>query len=235
VVIWPGKTLEYVTAQSCRRWPYTLLMNRANRRHQKIVDVETGVVVGYARWTLPELDNNILDNDSVWPDAQVPAVTPDREQEAKADHEAADYDYDRSLDELDGPLDAIMDRLKSEKPYIGKDIVLAIPPWASINHTLLSVLDILAVHPDNWRKGIATMLIDSGIREIETWCLPVDLDILVRAKKAALGVYLKAGFELVEQLVQDASMFGVEGGEYGAYFLKKVMNRGGASRVKDKQ
>jgi hypothetical protein len=69
------------------------------------------------------------------------------------------------------------------------------------------------------------MLLESGIREIETWCLPVDLDILVRAKKAALGVYTRAGFELVDQLVQDASMFGIKDGEYGAYFLKRVVMR----------
>jgi hypothetical protein len=122
VVIWRGKTLEYVIAQSGRRWPYTLLMNRANRRHQKVLDAETGSVVGYARWTLPELDINLLNNSSVWPDAQVPAVAPDREQEAKADYAGADYNYDRSLDELDRPLDAMMERLKSEKPHVGKEI-----------------------------------------------------------------------------------------------------------------
>ena len=74
------------------------------------------------------------------------------------------------------------------------------------------------------------MLVESGIREIENSELSIDLNILVRAKKAALGVYKRAGFELVEQLVQDASEFGVEGGEYGAYFLTRGVHRRENSR-----
>ena len=83
------------------------------------------------------------------------------------------------------------------------------------------MLSVLAVHPDFWGNGIATMLVEDGIREIEALDLPSSVDILIRAKKAALGVYKRAGFEIVEQLVQDASRFGVEGGEYGAYFLRR--------------
>jgi len=78
------------------------------------------------------------------------------------------------------------------------------------------VLDVLAVHPEYWRKGIGTMLVQSGVHEIES--LGMKLDILVRAKKAALPLYKKAGFVLVDQLVQDASRFGIKE-EYGAYFL----------------
>ena len=69
------------------------------------------------------------------------------------------------------------------------------------------------------------MLLESGIREISA--MGLGLDILVRAKKKGLGVYARAGFKIVEQLIQDASEFGVVG-EYGAYFLTKEMKKGEA-------
>jgi hypothetical protein len=118
VVIWPGKTLEYVIAQYSRRMPYTLLLDRAHRRHQMVVDTETGVIVGYTRWTLPELDG--LDMETFWPMARVPGVTQNQEREAEAEYSAADYAFDRSLDELDRPLDDIMDRLTRQKKHVGK-------------------------------------------------------------------------------------------------------------------
>lgn len=52
------------------------------------------------------------------------------------------------------------------------------------------------------------MLLQSGLHEIES--LGLELDILVRAKKAGLILYEKAGFILVDQLVQDASEFGID-------------------------
>jgi hypothetical protein len=43
----------------------------------------------------------------------------------------------------------------------------------------------------------------------------------VQAKKAALGVYQKADFVLVDGLIQDDTAFGGKG-EYSAYFLVKT-------------
>ena len=117
-VIWPGKTLEYVTSQQARRMPHTLLQKRANRRHQKVVDPDTNTVVGYARWTFPEADN--LDVKSFWALAKVPSVTSNQTLAAEAENLAADYEYDKSLDRLDQPLDEMMSRLTSQKKYIGK-------------------------------------------------------------------------------------------------------------------
>lgn len=74
----------------------------------------------------------------------------------------------------------------------------------------------MSVDPEYWRKGIATLLVETGISEVEK--LNLGIDIFVRAKKAGLGVYQKAGFELVDSIIQDASKFGIKG-EYGAYFL----------------
>lgn len=76
------------------------------------------------------------------------------------------------------------------------------------------VLDYLAVHPDHRRQGIASMLVESGCREAEK----LGLDIFVHAMKDGLGVHLRAGFELVEQIIQDDSKYGGLG-EYANYFL----------------
>jgi ribosomal protein S18 acetylase RimI-like enzyme len=82
------------------------------------------------------------------------------------------------------------------------------------------VLNVLAIRPGYWRKGLATTLVESGIREIQA--MGLNIDILVRAKKAALGVYKRAGFKINTQLIQDASKFGIKDG-YAAYFLIKEM------------
>jgi ribosomal protein S18 acetylase RimI-like enzyme len=88
------------------------------------------------------------------------------------------------------------------------------------------VLHVLSVHPDYWRQGIGTMLVESGIREIDK--IGLDLDIFVRAKKAGLGVYKRIGFNLMDQIVQDASKYGIKE-EYGAYFLVREGNRDNAA------
>jgi GNAT superfamily N-acetyltransferase len=53
-----------------------------------------------------------------------------------------------------------------------------------------SELDYLAVHPNNQGKGIATALVESGIRYAESSRLP----LFVMAYKAGRGVYARLGF-----------------------------------------
>jgi hypothetical protein len=118
VVIWPGKTREYVISQSACRMSHTLLSDRTHRRHQKVVETETGAVVGYSRWTLPKLEDSDLD--SFWPSARVPGVSQEQEHNAESQYETADYEYDHSFDELDKPLDDMMNRIRKEKKYFGK-------------------------------------------------------------------------------------------------------------------
>jgi hypothetical protein len=47
--------------------PWNLINRRAEKRHLKAIDVETGELVGYARWLLPP----ILADKNVWPEAAV--------------------------------------------------------------------------------------------------------------------------------------------------------------------
>jgi GNAT superfamily N-acetyltransferase len=217
VVIWKGKTLEYVTEQCARRMPHTLVLDATHRRHQKVIDTQTGAVVGYARWTLPELDTE--DVTSIWPTARVTPVTEEKALEAEREFSAADCSFDHSLDELDKPIDEIMAKIMNERKYIGIFTTMKTKEVPTLTFT---VLNSLAVIPDKWRQGIATMMLESGIKEIEKARL--DLDILVRAKKAALGVYQRAGFRLIESIVQDALRYGVKE-EYGAYFLVRAATK----------
>jgi hypothetical protein len=116
VVIWPGKTQEYVAEQSARRKAHRLLQNTTHERHQKAVDAETGTVVGYVRWVFPKVD--AVDMASLWPEARVPPVTEEQALEAEREFSAADFSYDTATDELDVPIHAMRDRIKNGKDYI---------------------------------------------------------------------------------------------------------------------
>lgn len=60
----------------------------------------------------------------------------------------------------------------------------------------------------------------SGIAQAEK----MGVDIFVLAFKAGLGIYQRLGFKLLDQLVQDDSKYGGKG-EYGTYFLERVVNK----------
>ena len=79
-------------------------------------------------------------------------------------------------------------------------------------------LDYIAVHPENKGQGVATALVESGMKAAEELGIP----IFIMAFKAGRGVYARLGFEEVDRIIQDDSMYGGPG-EYGAYFM--VYNR----------
>ncbi len=82
------------------------------------------------------------------------------------------------------------------------------------------VLDYLAVHPDHRRQGIALKLVESGLKEAEK----MGFDTFVMACEDGKGVYEKAGFVLLEKVVQDDREWGGEG-EYTSYFLDKTLEK----------
>ena len=75
-------------------------------------------------------------------------------------------------------------------------------------------MEYLAVHPENKSKGIASALVESGIRYAEKIGLP----IFVLAFKAGRGVYARLGFKEVDCVIQDDTKYGGQG-EYGVYFM----------------
>ena len=116
VLIWRGKTLDYVVTQASRRMPQNLLTDTSQRRHQKAVDVNSGDVVGYMRWILP--DTSTETPDDMWPAAKVPSVNVNRAREAKREFDAADWSWDHALDKLDEPLTKMKTQLMKQKKYL---------------------------------------------------------------------------------------------------------------------
>ncbi|KAK1765087.1 acyl-CoA N-acyltransferase [Phialemonium atrogriseum] len=201
ILLWPRDfTREYVIEQCAKRMPRSLLRDRATLRHQKAVDPETGAIVGYARWILPPGRAVKATGEAEWGEAQVPDVSVDEREGFERLFRTADWNTRDDMDALDDKNHVVMNRIRSEKPYIS--------------------LDYLAVHPDNKGKGVATALVESGIRAAEE----MGVDIFMLAFKAGLGVYKRLGFQEVERIIQDDSKYGGKG-EYGAYFLIYHVNK----------
>jgi len=191
VLMWRDKSKDYVISQAIRRSARNLLKDPTQYRHQKVQDCDTGAIVGYARWILPT-GSDI----GVWNEAIVPRVSQQEVDAAEKEFQDADWSTWRAVDELDPPIDAMNEALLSRKEYV--------------------ILSYLAVHPNYQRKGIASLLVDSGIKAAQN----MNFDIFVRASDAGLRMYQKVGFQLLGQVIQDDSRFGGNG-NYGVHFLEK--------------
>ena len=80
----------------------------------------------------------------------------------------------------------------------------------------MAVLDYLAVHPDNWRKGVGSALVASGLSKAKE----MDADVFVLAFKAGYSLYKRHGLIEVDRTVAyDTNLFPDGDGEFGAYFF----------------
>jgi N-acetylglutamate synthase-like GNAT family acetyltransferase len=87
--------------------------------------------------------------------------------------------------------------------------------------TTFSVLELeyLAVHPDHTRKGIGSMLVQSGI-DVAT---DLGLDVVVFAMgQGTRDLLVKAGFEVLEHESQDLSPYGGTGVYETFYLIKRA-------------
>ena len=221
-------TQDFLTEQLIKLQPLRLLRDRDALRHQKAVDAKSGKLVGYARWRLREgrtatTSPNTPASEPEWAEAQMPDVGADRRQTLDAAAAAAWWDPRTDVDELDTDNDAVRRRVIGDRPYLGKpllrlsiylSILIYLPLLTRHVHRGLPELELLAVHPLNQGKGIATSLVESGIRQAEHMGLPV----LAIAYKAARGVYQQLGFVEVDRIIKDDSAYGGRG-EYSWYFM----------------
>ncbi|KAH8596159.1 hypothetical protein B0O99DRAFT_621160 [Bisporella sp. PMI_857] len=195
-----NKTLPYHISQVSLRTPHNLVADPARRRHQKAVN-ESGELVGYCRWVLPEGDPE--ETGKLWKEAKVKEAEELGEEEKaklKRDYDSADFKPDSRLDVLDEPMSTRKKELMAKKNYF--------------------VLDFLTVHPDHRKQGIATKLVESGLREAEKF----GFDVFVLAMEPALGLYQRTGFTLLDQFECDDSEFGGEG-KYRWYLLEYIVNK----------
>jgi ribosomal protein S18 acetylase RimI-like enzyme len=72
----------------------------------------------------------------------------------------------------------------------------------------------LAFYPENRGKGVATALVQSGIRQAEK----MGLEIFIYAMNAGVGVCKRLGFQIEKEFVQDDSKYGGKG-DYFVYFM----------------
>ncbi|EHK18061.1 uncharacterized protein TRIVIDRAFT_45222 [Trichoderma virens Gv29-8] len=194
VLAWRNTTLEKHIETTARRYPRRLISDRATSRHQKAIDPQTGRLLGYARWVLPDSYATTSEGEPTWPEALGPLVGPEEEEEIKRIAEATPWNPDNSSDPLDNNISKIKKELLAKKTYL--------------------LLEYLAVHPENQGKGIGTLLIQSGMKEAEK----LGLDIFVLAFRRGWGVYSRAGFRVEQELIQDDSMYGGDG-NYGVRFM----------------
>ncbi|EHK50387.1 hypothetical protein TRIATDRAFT_44213 [Trichoderma atroviride IMI 206040] len=187
VLAWRHTTLEEHIDTMTKRYPRRLISDPETSRHQKVVDPETGRLLGYARWVLPESYTVLANGEPVWPEAMAPAVSPEEEAEIKRVAAATQFNPDNATDPLDEEVRIIKEKIMARKPYL--------------------CLDYLAVHPENKGKGVATLLVESGMKEAER----LGLDIFILACKSAWGLYSRLGFRVEEELVQDDSVYGGDG------------------------
>lgn len=73
----------------------------------------------------------------------------------------------------------------------------------------------MAVHPEHRNRGIATLLVQSGLDVARQ----ARLDVFLHGFKAGLGVYKRAGFKVLDAIIQDDSRIGGNG-EYSAYLME---------------
>lgn len=93
-LLWGNMPLEEIIDGNTRRQPRNLITSRERKRHQMVVETETGEVVGYARWLVPDkLQRDDKDGRAVfWPEAQIPEPTPELREKYEAEWKTATKD-----------------------------------------------------------------------------------------------------------------------------------------------
>jgi hypothetical protein len=144
VLMWTrkNKSCEYVISQSMHRWPYNLTKDPIHRRHEKVVDVDTGELVGFAVWILPEASGAGEEKDradkkesgELWPEACGPEVDDETRELLKKKYDEADWEYDQAMDVLDPPVNELKKRLKGDKRWLGEYFKLIGHTCSSAKH-----------------------------------------------------------------------------------------------------
>jgi hypothetical protein len=103
---WTGRAKEYMIRGITDRSPKNLLTDRDIRRHQKAVHSETGDIVGYARWIMPEAHKDS------WLIAQTPDVSAEQKEIFTKRHAETEWDPRTDNDELDDHIDGWREKYK---------------------------------------------------------------------------------------------------------------------------
>ncbi|KAH8894172.1 acyl-CoA N-acyltransferase [Thozetella sp. PMI_491] len=204
-IVWKDiATLDHVIERSIKRTRLDFLEEQDRQRYEKAVDPVTGELVGYARWKFPIALKTTAEGDPLWPERQMAAASEEEYQRIKAIAESAGP-TPKDIP-MDDEVTVIKRRLQSQKSYM--------------------LLAYLAVHPENQNKGIATMLVQSGIDQ----CKRMGMDIFVQASPAGRGIYEKLGFRVLDSHSEDLAQWGGEG-NYTVHFMAYDQDRNGSAQA----
>lgn len=81
----PPERTETILESMILREPYNQLTARNTRRHQKVIHLPTGEIVGYSRWLVPSPED--------WLEAQTPAVSEEEEARWKSQFNNAYWNF----------------------------------------------------------------------------------------------------------------------------------------------
>lgn len=147
---WGDTPLDQIVADITKTTPWNLISNRPVKRFLKAVDTDSGTLVGYARWILPDS----VVGEICW--AETIVAEPSKEQRAywTAQRESvldSSTRMTRGLNaamvrKLGGPPDAADKRIRQK--YAGRECL---------------ELDYLAVHQEWQGRGIGKMLVRKGL------------------------------------------------------------------------
>ncbi|KAH7173427.1 acyl-CoA N-acyltransferase [Fusarium flagelliforme] len=177
---WTGRTKEYVLRGITDRSPKNLLTDREVRRHQKAVHNETGDIVGYARWIMPESHKDS------WLIAQTPDVSDEEREMFTKRHSEAEFEPRTDNDKLDDHMGGWREKYK---------------------HANCMELHYIGVRPDHQHQGLASMLVKSGLEAADQ--LGIDV-LVVATGRRGQKLYSKHGFEILEEKSQSMAKFGVD-------------------------
>ncbi|KAE8548901.1 hypothetical protein TMatcc_010238 [Talaromyces marneffei ATCC 18224] len=186
--LWEDPSSETIIAKATDRVPWNLVTGRDIKRHQKVINRVTGQVVGYARWILPPI---LAKNNDVWLEAQVAEVTAaecaayeKQYQACTKNGRAIGMKSGSMMSYRSAPLEAVDARIRRDGPFL--------------------TLDYLTTNPVFWRRGIGSMLVQSGLKVADQHAIKT----YVMSEPAALKLYLNLGFKLVETVSTDYSQYG---------------------------
>ncbi|CAI7611533.1 unnamed protein product [Penicillium glandicola] len=186
--LWENPSAESIIPRAIERVPWNLVTGTETKRHQKVINVETGQVVGYARWYLPPM---MAKKGDVWLEAQVAEGTPaDRGVYEKQYRENTQNGQPIGLkggemmSYRSAPLEEADARIMSDGPFL--------------------TLDYLTTDPSFWRRGVGRMLVRSGLQIADQQ----GIKTYVMSEPAALKLYLSLGFQLVDTVSVDYSHYG---------------------------
>ncbi|KAF7938448.1 uncharacterized protein EAE98_000786 [Botrytis deweyae] len=186
-VLWAKSNmpLEQIISDCSERLPWNFISGRSVKRHLKVVDSDSGEIVAYSRYILPDTHTEI------WPEAQISEPS-----------SVENAEYERKFK-------SVTDNGKIR----GMDYAFASEfgnPLAEVEEEILKdsgscfAVDYMTTHPAHQHHGVASMMLNQALAVVDE----AGLKSIVMASPAGQRLYEGHGFQFVRTLVQDDSQYG---------------------------